>query len=198
MPIAAAIGAIVAGYFYYISRKPSVAAIPNDFNQWAWLFLVIFPPLSALCLWLASLIGKKIAFIYQMAKYMLVGAAIAVFDLGLLNLFMNLFNATSGAIFNAAKGASFVAAATLKYFPDKFWTFENKNKKNLKKEFGGFFGISLAGLALNVVAADLIVNRLGPQWQIAPDLWANLGGIVATLAVFVFTFFACVIFVFKK
>jgi putative flippase GtrA len=196
--IAAGIGGGVAVYFYYILGQSSDGLIAESFVRWRWLLLIIFPLLAALGLQIAFLIGKKFPAIYQLAKFLLVGAMAAILDLALLNLFMVLSGAASGAGFNVAKGISFAAATSLKYFPDKLWAFKNKNRQNLKREFGKFFAITLAGLALNIFIADIIVNQIGSQWGIPAELWANLGGIGAIMAVFIFNFFGYKILVFKK
>ncbi len=196
--IAAGIGGGVAVYFYYILGQSSGGLIPESFTRWRWLLLVVFPLLAILGLQIAFLIGKKIPTIYQLAKFLLVGALAAILDLGMLNIFMNLGGAASGAGFNIAKGLSFAIATSLKYFPDKRWAFKNKNRENLKREFGKFFAITLAGLALNIFIANIIVNQIGPQWEIGAELWANLGGIGAIMAVFIFNFFGYKILVFKK
>ncbi|GMX58055.1 MAG: hypothetical protein YFSK_3900 [Candidatus Yanofskyibacterium parasiticum] len=196
--IAAGIGGGVAVYFYYILGQSSGGLIAESFVRWRWLLLIIFPLLAALGLQIAFLIGKKFPAIYQLAKFLLVGAMAAILDLALLNLFMILSGAASGAGFNAAKGISFAAATSLKYFPDKLWAFKNKNRQNLKREFGKFFAITLAGLALNIFIADVIVNQIVPQWGIGAELWANLGGIGAIMAVFIFNFFGYKILVFEK
>jgi len=196
--VAAAIGEAVAIYFCYILGQSSGGLIPESFLRWRWLLPVAFPLLAAFCLQIAFLIGKKIPAIYQLAKFLLVGALAAILDLGILNVFINLSEAASGAGFNIAKGLSFAIATSLKYFPDKFWAFKNKNRQNLKNEFGKFFAITSAGLGLNIFIADIVVNRIGPQWGVALGLWANLGGIAAIMAVFIFNFFGYKFLVFKK
>jgi putative flippase GtrA len=196
--IAMAIGAVAAWYFHGLLNEESASGKLGIIGQWLWLLFAVFPIMAAFGLWIASLVGKKYPYIYQLAKFLLAGTACAILDLGLLALFINASGITGGAGYNIFKGISFAIATSLKYFPDKLWAFRDKNKENLKKEFGKFFAITLAGMGANVLIADLIVNQIGPQFSLSDRLWANLGGIAAVLAVFAFNFIGYKFIVFKK
>lgn len=196
--IAMAIGTVTAWYFNGLLSQESAAKILGGLSQWLWLLFATFPIMAAFGLWIASLIGKKYPYIYQLAKFLLAGTAAAILDLGLLALFIGVSGITGGAGYNVFKAISFVIATAFKYVPDKLWAFCDKNKENLKKEFGKFFAITLAGMGVNVFIADLIVNQIGPQFALSAQIWANLGGIAAVLAVSVFNFIGYKFIVFKK
>ena len=51
------------------------------------LVWVILPLVTLLCLWIAHLIGKKVLFLFQVAKFLLVGAIATVVDLKLFEFF---------------------------------------------------------------------------------------------------------------
>ena len=53
---------------------------------WAVLIWIIFPLFSLFCLWIAYNIGKKILFIFQGAKFFLVGAVATIVDLKIFEL----------------------------------------------------------------------------------------------------------------
>lgn len=192
--IAAAIGEITALYFINLLAEINLGPL----NNYLLLLTLIFPVLAVFCLWLAYLIGKKLLFVYQLAKFLLVGVAATIFDLGTLSLFINLAGATSGTAYNLFKGASFIIATVLKYIPDKYWAFKKRQGSDIKKEFAQFFIVTLIGLGINVGVANFIVNVLGPQFGLSAKLWANLGGIGAVLVTFAWNFIGYKFIVFKK
>jgi len=196
--IATGIGFITAIYFYnLLSQKGAIEKL-EIFGDWLWLLLIVFPIMAAFSLWTASLIGRKFISIYQLAKFLLVGVMATIIDLGLLAIFIGALGITAGIGYNVFKGISFVLATSLKYIPDKLWAFKKPGSENVKKEFGQFLAITFVGLGINVFVADLIVNQIGPQFGLPADLWANLGGIGAVIAVFAWNFIGYKFIVFKK
>lgn len=190
------IGEIVALYFVNLLGEISdKLPVPG---QWLWSLTVIFPILSIVCLWLASLIGKRFLFVYQLAKFILIGALATIFDLGTLSLFIKLSAVTAGVYYLVFKGISFVVATAAKYFADKFWAFEKKETGKMAKEFIQFFLVTAVGLVINVGAAGLFVNMLKPQMGFSAESWANLGGIFAVLITFTWNFIGYKFIVFKK
>jgi len=196
--IAAGIGGITAWYFYGLLNQEGAINKLGIFGQWLWLLFIAFPILAPFGLWVASLIGKKFISVYQLAKFLLVGVMATIFDLGALALFIGISGTTGGAGYNLFKGTSFVLATIIKYIPDKLWAFKKNGSENVKKEFVQFLTITLIGLGINVFIADLIVNRVGPQWNLPAELWANLGGIAAVIVVFAWNFAGYKFIVFKK
>lgn len=65
------------GVFFFFSLKTLQIDLPQG-----WLLLIIFPPLTLFGLFVATLIGKKVLALYQMAKFVLVGALNTFVDLG--------------------------------------------------------------------------------------------------------------------
>jgi len=196
--IAAAIGEATALYAINLLSEEGAIEKLGPFGQYLWLLAVVFPILAPFCLWLAALMGKKIVSLYQLAKFLLIGVIATIFDLGTLSIFINLSGIDSGRAFTAFKGVSFVIATALKYLPDKYWAFKKTEVVDKRKEFAQFFGVTLVGLVINMYIADLLVNQLGPQFGLPDKLWANIGGIAATAAVFIWNFVGYKFFVFKK
>ena len=137
--IAAAIGEATAWYFINLLGEQGIAEKLGIFADKLWLLAIIFPILAASALWIASIIGKKLVSIYQLAKFLLIGVIATIFDLGTLAFFINISGIDSGTGFNLFKGASFIIATVLKYVPDKYWAFKKKESTNVKKEFIQFF-----------------------------------------------------------
>jgi len=196
--IAAAIGEATAWYFINLLGEQGISDKLGPLAGQLWLLAIIFPILAPLGLWVASLLGKKIVSIYQLAKFLLIGVIATIFDLGTLALFINMSGIDSGIGFNLFKGTSFIIATILKYVPDKYWAFKKRESSNVKKEFVQFFAVTLIGLGVNVFIANFIVNVMGPQFGLPAKLWANLGGIGAVVVTFAWNFIGYKFIVFKK
>ncbi len=184
----------VAAWFFYLILKESAFNI-----AYLWLILaVLFPILAVLGLWICWLIGKKFLWFFQLAKYLLIGVLATVLDLGIMNLLIMLSGVAVGGAFVLFKGISFVIATIAKYSGDKFWAFEKTEKAGMGKEFSRFFMVTLIGLGINVGVASFVVNSIGPQFGLSPELWANVGGISAAFGVTAWNFIGYKFLVFKN
>jgi len=184
--VALVTGLVVALYFINLFKNPVF-----------WALVVVFPLLAVFCLWIAYLIGKKYLFIYQFAKFILIGALATIFDLLTLSVFIKYSGADAGLTYSVLKGISFIVATIAKYFADKFWAFEKKETTEAGKEFGKFFFVTIIGLFVNVLTASVVVD-MGPKFNLPADTWANIGGIVAVLPTFLWNFIGYKFLVFKK
>ena len=178
-----------------ISKALSLPAMVDDF--------VIYLPivLPVLCLAgtiIAHLVGKIFPVLFQLAKFVLVGALNTFVDLGLMNFLILITGIASGWLYSIFKAASFIASVINSYFWNKFWTYEHKETKVGGKEFGKFFLVAGIGFLLNVGVASFIVNIIGPQFGISSELWANIGAFIAIIAVFMWNFLGYKFLVFKK
>jgi len=187
--IALIIGELTAIYFAFLFK---------DIYCGVWALIVIFPILSIVCLWIAYFIGKKYLFIFQGAKFLLMGALGALIDLGVLNILIWISGISSGFLFPVFKGISFIIANCNKYFGHKFWVFKKNEITGAKKEFSKFFLVSLGGLIINVTIASLIVNLIQPQFGLSETIWANVAGVIAALATIVWNFIGYKFIVFKR
>ena len=192
-------GGGVAGLVYGLiigSGVEEVLGINVNFLGW---FLFIFLPILALvALWISYLIGKKFLFIFQVAKFLLIGVLATLLDLGVLNLLMWIFDVATGQTFIVFKGISFLGATLSKYWGNKLWAFEQSEMKGVEKEFTQFFVVTLIGLGINLGITSLIVNEIGPQLGIALKVWANIGAIAAALVGAAWNFLGYKFIVFKK
>jgi len=195
---AAIIGEITAWYFMSLLQEKGLVEKLGGLSSFLWVILIIFPILSAACLWIAYLIGKKFLFVFQLAKFLLVGVLATIFDLGSLSIFIGISGITSGLYYDIFKGISFIIATIAKYIPDKFWAFKKQETAGIGKEFSQFFMVTLIGFVLNVLIADIIVNRIGPQFGLSPKLWAQLGAMGGVVVVFTWNFVGYKFIVFKK
>ena len=163
-----------------------------------WFLPVLFPLLSLFCLWIAYLIGKKFIFVFQLAKFVLIGALFAVFDLAILNVLMEFFSATQGIKYLIFVTISFVITTSVKYLVDKFWAFEKKGGEKVSSEFSMFFIITLISAGIQIGLAHIIVNVIGPRFGINPLVWGNIGKITGITVASAWNFIGYKFFVFKK
>lgn len=158
----------------------------------------LLPILAVLGLWITYLIGKKFPFVFQLGKFLLIGALATLLDLSILNFLISFFKKSEGLSFSLFKAISFLGATIAKYWANKFLAFEKKEMMEVQKEFAQFFIVTFFGLLINVVAASIVVNVIGPQFGIKPEIWANIGGIVAAIVGFAWNFLGYKFVVFKK
>lgn len=163
-----------------------------------WLLIVSFPILALIGLWVCYLIGKRFIFVFQLGKFLLMGALATLIDLGVLNLLMRFFEITAGLSYSVFVATSFVFATTIKYFGDKFWAFEKMEKEKMGREFTQFFFITLISGGIHVGIASVAVNIIGPQFGFSPLDWANIGKILGIIGAFIWNFLGYKFIVFKK
>ncbi|MCD6528111.1 GtrA family protein, partial [bacterium] len=143
---------------------------------------LVFPIFCAVFLYVSYLIGKKIRVIFQFGKFILVGGLNTVVDFGVLNLLIFLTSITSGWFYSIFKGISFLVATLNSYFWNKFWTFKVKKTHKSAKEFLQFLIVSIIGLCINVGMASLVVNKIGVQWGVSSEIWANIGAAAGSIS----------------
>ena len=164
----------------------------------SWVLAVFLPILAVISLWICYLIGKKILWVFQAAKFLLIGVWATLVDLGVLNFLMWISGLAGGWAFNVFKGISFLVATFAKYWGNKFWAFEKMEKAGMGREITQFYVVTLVGLGINVGVASLIVNTVGIQFGMPPKIWANIGAIIAALVAAGWNFIGYKFIVFKK
>ncbi len=187
------IGEAVALFFYFILVNAGVKIAPL-----LPALAILLPLLALFGLFIAYLIGKKFLFVFQLAKFLLVGGLATVADIGVLNILMEKYGIDKGLYYVVFKGFSFIVATCFKYFVDKYWAFEQTEKKGMGKEFGQFFLVTIVGFVINVVIASVVVNMIGPKFGITEKLWGTIGALAATVVVFTWNFIGYKFIVFKK
>lgn len=162
------------------------------------ILFVSLPILAVIGLWITYIVGTKFPFVFQLGKFLLIGALATLLDLSVLNFLVALFEKSKGLAFSVFKGISFLVATFAKYWANKFLAFEKKEMKEAHKEFAQFFVVTVVGLVINVLAASFVVSVIGPQFGIKPQIWASIGGIVAAIVGFGWNFLGYKFIVFKK
>ncbi|PIV42101.1 MAG: hypothetical protein COS26_02570 [Candidatus Nealsonbacteria bacterium CG02_land_8_20_14_3_00_40_11] len=163
-----------------------------------WILPILLPPLALIGLWICYFIGKKFFFVFQAAKFFLIGVLATLVNLGVLNFLMLIFGVVRGGFYSVFITASFLVATFAKYWGNKFWAFEKLEMIGVGKEFSQFLVVTLVGLGINVGIASWIVNIIGPLFGSPLKIWANIGAIAASIVTSVWNFLGYKFIVFKK
>lgn len=159
-----------------------------------------FSLISLACLWLAYNIGKKLLFVYQIAKHVLVGAMATILDLKLFELLA--WGASLFIVLNPLliKGFSFIFSTLLKYIGNKYWVFHKteNNQNEAQKEVLEFLIITIVGLAIDVSVFYCATEIIGTQFGLSQAVWVKLSVIFAALIAAIWNFMGYKFFVFKK
>lgn len=202
---------IVAGLLIGLLLLPILkAANPGIYSKFAIAIVPFFLLATPIGLRIAFYIGQKIAIIYQIAKFGLIGVLNTLVDLGFLALitfiFRLYFNIESTAIFigtitfySIYKASSFIVANINSYFWNKYWTFDQGKKKQTRSEFLQFFAVSVVGFIINVFIASFVFKMvLGSFTGLSDDQLGLIGAAAGSIAGLVWNFIGYKLWVFKK
>ncbi|MEI7891374.1 MAG: GtrA family protein [bacterium] len=203
--------AIVAGLLIGFLLLPVLkTAKPDLFAKFAVAIVPFFLLATPLGLRIAFMLGKKIAIIYQIAKFGLIGVLNTLVDLGVLALITLLFsayfkiestNAIIGAItfYSLFKAISFIVANISSYFWNKHWTFDQGAKEQTKSEFVQFFAVSIIGFLINVFIASFVFKTiLASSTTLTDGQLGLLGAAAGSIAGLAWNFIGYKLWVFKK
>jgi len=174
---------------------------------------IIFPILCLIFLYISFWVGRKVATIRQVAKFVLVGGLNTLIDWGVLsflififrdyfsinpkNVFFTIFSLTI-IYYSLFKGISFILATINSYLCNKFWTFKPRTEGKTSKEFLQFFIISILGFFINVGIASALFKFISPAGGLNLDQWALISAAIATAISMVWNFLGYKFIVFEK
>jgi len=185
-------------------------AIPNFYLKFALAVVPFFLIATPVGLRIAFYIGQKIAIIYQIAKFGIIGVGNVLVDLGVLSLITILFSsylkieakdAMIGAItfYSLFKSVSFIVANINSYFWNKYWTFNQGAKKQTKSEFLQFFAVSVIGFLINVFVASVVFNMIiGSLVTMTGGQLGLIGAAAGSIVGLAWNFVGYKLWVFKK
>lgn len=182
-------------FVWLIKNSPNI-----DLPFLYWLLPVSFPILAILGIWICYLIGKRYLVVYQLAKFILIGAFFAIFDLIILNFLLEYFGISNGegikyAVFVAT---SFIIATTVKYTADKYWAFEKASREKMGLEFGKFFAITLISGGIQVAVASFIFAIIPSLFEMSELVAGNVGKIGGIIIASAWNFLGYKFIVFKS
>jgi putative flippase GtrA len=165
-----------------------------------WLLPVLFPIMAVIAIWISYLIGKKFLFVYQLAKFILIGAFFAIFDLIILNILLEYFGISKNETvkYAAFVATSFVIATTVKYAADKYWAFEKTGREKMGMEFGKFFAITLISGVIQTAVASFLFAFLSSSSGTNELVAGNIGKIGGIIIASAWNFIGYKFIVFKK
>ncbi|MEK7598490.1 MAG: GtrA family protein [Patescibacteria group bacterium] len=201
---------VLAGFLIGLLLLPVLkAAKPALYAQFALVSIPFFLIATPFGLVIAHYISKKVAIVWQLAKFVIIGVMNTLVDLGILTLlifiFRALFQIESSLVVLAGistysfyKGASFILANINSYYWNKYWTFSQNSEKEAGTEFLQFFTVSLIGFLINVFIASYVFKAVSPFAGLNSDQWALIGAAAGSLLGLVWNFVGYKFIVFKK
>ena len=178
---------------------PILRNLSNYFGNKILLLFVIIPIIFATGLYACRIFFCQIKFLYQFAKYAIIGFFSAGIDLAIFNIFIYLTEIERGPEIILFKAISFSLAMLNSYTWNKIWTFEFTEKTEENRHSGRFFqfaAITVFGLMLNVGATSLIIS-IPPPLGFTQILWNNIAAIAAIIVNVIFNFMGYKMIIFK-
>jgi putative flippase GtrA len=147
---------------------------------------------------------ERYPIIRQFLRFAVIGVINTGVDLLVLNLLMIVFDQRDGIHFTIFKTVSFAIAVISSYFLNKYWAFEDKNKKEEVRKFSQFIAVSIIGALINVGIASLVVS-IRPDAFITSvsvdtfnQIWGNFAALCGTAIGLIWNFLGYKFVVFKK
>lgn len=203
--------AVAAGLLIGLLLLPILkAAKPDLFYKFYLIIVPFFVIGTPVGLRIAFFIGKKIAIIYQIAKFGLIGVLNTLVDLGVLafltSIFWIYFNIDSKTVivgiitfYSIYKSISFIIANLNSYFWNKYWTFEQGKKEQTRSEFIQFFAVSIIGFIINVFVASFVFKMIiGSLIGFSSEQLGLIGAAAGSIAGLAWNFIGYKLWVFKK
>jgi len=192
------IGEIAAWLLIPLAKQGLSAQIYQEIYPLFKFVPVVLPIICAVCLFIAYLIAKKIAVIYQVAKFVLVGGLNTLVDWGILALasfvFFKFWGITADTpliafinYYTLYKGTSFILATGNSYAWNKLWTFKRQTDEETAKEFVQFLIISIIGFLINVGIASGVFKLISLPFLLSKQ-WELLAAAVATVFSMIWNF----------
>lgn len=192
------LGLIIAVFLLSIMNNlEGEIPIPGFLIGSKWLILVIIPTLVTLWIYLTFNLGTRWPIFFQFGKFVTIGLSNTAIDFGILNLLMYITGIERGLLFSVFKAVSFIVAIVNSYLWNKHWAFQSPQSKEWDKQFLKFLAISGVAFFINVAVASFIVNVLGPNVNVPPTLWANLGALASLIITIFWSFLGYKFIVFK-
>ena len=201
---------VLAGFLIGLLLLPVLKAAKSAlYDQFALVSIPFFLIATPFGLVIAHYISKKIAIVWQLAKFVIIGVMNTLVDLGILTLLIFVFRAffqidsslvvlAGVSAYSFYKATSFILANINSYYWNKYWTFSQNSEKKAGTEFLQFFTVSLIGFLLNVFMASYVFRAVNPFARLNPDQWALIGAMAGSIAGLAWNFIGYKFIVFKK
>jgi len=164
------------------------------------VLIVGLPILWAIGLGIGRFLFRWLSWIYQFAKFVVVGFLNTAIDFGILNLLSLYTGLTSGFIIGGVNVPGFVVAATNSYFWNKFWVFAHKRKEGEPvdySDFSTFLIVAVSGALINSGIVVAISTYVSPLFGMSAERWLNIAKVFASAFALIWNFLGFKFFVFK-
>lgn len=204
---------VASGLFIGLLMLPILkAAKPDIYQKFSTLVVPFFLIGVPAGLVVASFIARKIAIIWQVAKFGVIGVLNTLVDIGSLALLTFIVRAYAhtdakatfaiGAVaitvYSVLKAITFIIANINSYYWNKYWTFNQNPEKKTRTQFIQFFAVSIIGFIINVLVATLIFKTFGSASVFTADQQGLLGAAAGSIAGLVWNFIGYKFIVFKE
>jgi putative flippase GtrA len=125
--------------------------------------------------WLRGYLDRFRHLVHELGKFGVVGAIAYVIDLSLFNLGLSVMS------WLPAKILATVVAATFAFLGNRFWTWRDRERSGLHREYALYFFFNAVGLAISIACGWISHDVLGSFW---PEVFhTRLADNVATMFV---------------
>ncbi|MBI3627860.1 MAG: GtrA family protein [Candidatus Sungbacteria bacterium] len=176
-----------------LSNTNLIAKIPSPYLA----FLILLPILSAAGVFVASLIGRMVPIIWQIAKFGLIGVLNTALDLGVYNVLIYATGYDKGLQLALINAVSFTVAVVNSYIWNKKWVFEGKARRS-RTQFFEFLTVSVVAAIISSLIVGLFTGYIAPPGGVSAAQWANVAKIMAIAFSFVWNFVGYKFVVFRE
>lgn len=200
---------ILAGFLIGVLAMPVLKiSKPDLYDKISLVLIPFFLIATPVGLLIFNAIGKKIAVVWQIGKFGVIGVLNTLVDWGVLAFLIGFFKKYllvestyfligTLTFYSFYKAISFVVANVNSYAWNKYWTFSGSIVKKTREEFLQFFMVSLVGFVINVSIASYIFKAITPMAGLNTNQWAIIGAAVASISGLVWNFIGYKFIVFK-
>jgi putative flippase GtrA len=183
---------IIVGFLVGLLALPILKNLDISLGYFL-LLPIIMLILAVIGLYVAQWLSKYIKFMFELAKFVMVGALNAFIDLGILGLLLWMSGSEGILYYAIFKFISFTFHAINSYFWNKYWTFKKQGRPQ-GKEFGKFYLAAGVGALINVGIATSLVKFIGGSNLLISVIFPLIGILIAA----VWDYLAYKFFIFKK
>jgi putative flippase GtrA len=193
--------AAVCGFITAVFLLPTLKNIRIEIAYFKFLAPILVPVLWLVVLKITIFLRRWIPFLYQFAKFAIVGFLNTAIDFGVLNILSILIGVTKGFLIGGVNVPGFFLAATNSYFWNKFWVFSGKREEGERVDYSDFFtflAVVIIGILINGGIVIFLTTYLSPFFDLLAGQWLNAAKAFATIVSMIWNFVGFKFLVFNK